>query len=124
MAAWEKRQSIAEASGETIKPTELKPPTKPTLGDDVWFCPHLRWKKATLPDVSKEDVARNYAQYTLPLLEEGFDSVDYVWTEKTAANAHLRDFVMKRKVTSVVSDLKPGESFVSDLKAWKLLKRR
>eukprot|EP00929_Paragymnodinium_shiwhaense_P022313 TRINITY_DN14289_c0_g1_i1.p1 TRINITY_DN14289_c0_g1~~TRINITY_DN14289_c0_g1_i1.p1 ORF type:complete len:762 (-),score=184.90 TRINITY_DN14289_c0_g1_i1:97-2382(-) len=105
-AAVEKRKAIAEASGESLPPiaTRLRPQPKTD---------NLSFPLKTDADMSEEQVLKHYSRFSLPTKGEDGMNVDFVWDTEEAGQELLRKFVLKRKATSVVPDLKPGPWFLA-----------
>jgi len=64
-----------------------------------------------------------FARFTLPSRAEGFDEVRYEWAGEEAAKQELLAWQQQRKASHVVTGLKPGEWFHSQMEAWKKLKQ-
>mmetsp|Transcript_19964 Transcript_19964/g.36447 ORF Transcript_19964/g.36447 Transcript_19964/m.36447 type:complete len:572 (-) Transcript_19964:8-1723(-) len=76
----EKKEST---EGEEDKPVELTEEEKKS-----WY-----YKRET-PDLSSFALAQNFAKFTLPSAEEGFDEIKYEWWDHEKASAHMKEWVM------------------------------
>lgn len=103
----EEEKKEEEAAMEEDTPIELTEEEKA-----LWY------RKFDTPDLTDQVLTKNFANFSLPTAEEGFDSVSYVWQTEAASTALLKDFVLKKKLTSRVEDLKPGEWFTEAWSKW------
>lgn len=85
----------------------------------VWF------RKSEEKDLTKQVLNQAFAKFCLPEKGEGFDEIRYEWQPAAKANTYLRTWVLERKVTSKMEDLKPSdwfkgkhENFLKTFKEW------
>jgi len=90
---------------------------KAVADDSVWFLP-----AGALRDVSDRVISQNYAKFSLPVEDEGFGKIEFQWLAREPAEAHLKQWVLERKATTLIEDLEPGEWFTIKLKAWHTLR--
>jgi len=119
VAMVQKRKDIAEASGEDLVPEDMELPPEPVTNESTWLLP----RENDVPDVSEEALAQNYADYTLPSADEGFDEVRYEWFPEKEAKDYLRKWVLDLKTNLIIENLQPGSWFTSRFEEWHNLRK-
>merc|ERR1712083_161586 len=66
----------------------------------------------------RKELARSFADFTLPTKEEGFDEVRFEWAKEKACEEYLKAWVLERKLTQRVEDLQPGQWFKDQYAEW------
>jgi len=79
---------------------------------------NMWWRKCNVPDISPKELVSSYASFSLPLEEDGFDAVRYVWQPLDKCAKLLREYVLEKKLTQRVEDLKPSPWFSEQLAQW------
>merc|ERR1712192_18688 len=110
-AAKEKAKDESEEEKLPEQPVETyedigEEPAKATLTEEELKTVH---KTHQYPDLNTVALGSSYASFTLPTADEGFQSVDFVWSKEAQALDHLATWMKKKKLTIRVEDLKPGE---------------
>merc|ERR1711920_305562 len=68
-----------------------------------------------VPDLAPGVMSSSYAKFATPQKEEGFDDIRYEWEKAGKADAYLRDWVMNKKLTTRIDNIKPGQFFKDKL---------
>eukprot|EP00928_Gymnodinium_smaydae_P053199 TRINITY_DN37243_c0_g1_i1.p1 TRINITY_DN37243_c0_g1~~TRINITY_DN37243_c0_g1_i1.p1 ORF type:complete len:1086 (+),score=373.31 TRINITY_DN37243_c0_g1_i1:89-3346(+) len=76
------------------------------------------YRRGDVPDLSPEVLAHSYANFSLPSEDEGFDEIRYVWAPAKEAGERIRAWILERKRTQKVDDLKPSEWFQETWSKW------
>jgi len=101
-----------EAEEEDPLDKESEPP-KVELTDEeksVSFAPK------GVPDLAPHVLDKFYGKFSTPEKEEGFDDIQFEWLKGDKAKDYLKSWVQKKKLTSRIEDIKPGQHF-KDTKA-------
>jgi len=77
-----------------------------------WF------KTKSVSDLTTWVLSTNFAKFSLPGDDEGFDSVRYAWHGKEASEEYLKQFILKHKITCRIEDLQPSEWFKTKWGEW------
>lgn len=96
-----------EAEAEEEKPIELTEEEK-----KLWFVKH------EMSDLTPAVLAKAYASFSLPIKEEGFDEIRYVWSSEQQSAAHMKAWMLDLKKTQRAEDLEPSEWFKEQYSAW------
>lgn len=70
------------------------------------------------PDIAQAVLASSYAKFSLPVEEEGFDEIRYVWQDAGKSAASFTEWIREQKKTQRVDDLEPSAWFKVRLEAW------
>jgi len=92
---------------EVEKPVELTDEEKKS-----WY------RKLPVPDMNETAIAKSYASFALPQVEEGFDEVRYVWQQADQCAPLLREYILERKKSQRVEDLQMSEWFKEHWGTW------
>eukprot|EP00929_Paragymnodinium_shiwhaense_P096429 TRINITY_DN5800_c3_g1_i1.p1 TRINITY_DN5800_c3_g1~~TRINITY_DN5800_c3_g1_i1.p1 ORF type:complete len:1069 (+),score=364.52 TRINITY_DN5800_c3_g1_i1:57-3209(+) len=106
-AAAEEKKPEEAAEPEVDKPVELTEEEKA-----LWH------RKTSVPDMTKSALSKNFASFSLPAVEEGFDEVRYVWQDAAASSAAFKDWLMEQKRTQRIDDLQPSAWFKEKLEGF------
>jgi len=68
-------------------------------------------RKTAVPDMLDNVLTKNFANFTLPSKEEGFDEIRYQWSAQEAADKVVKDWIFAKKLIQRADDIKPGEWF-------------
>merc|ERR1711972_1042139 len=86
----------------------------------------VKFIKARVPDILSAEVSSSFAKFSLPDAEEGFDRVEFSWESEEQCKEYFRKWMLDKKRTERVDNLKPGEWFTTQnadfkkaLSAWK-----
>jgi len=69
-------------------------------------------------DLLPAELAKAFADFSLPSKDEGFSNVKFVWQAEAACSKILKDYVHEKKTTQRIEGLKPGEWFAEEWKKW------
>jgi len=112
----DRRQLLAEASGIPDANNEPLPPEPPASPSEARRLPR---EDTETPEVAGLELADHYRKFSLPVEDEGFDEVRFEWQDRVAAEKYVRTWVLERKATMLVKDLKPGEWFKAKMDLWR-----
>merc|ERR1711966_118178 len=122
-AIYEKKVKEAEAKGEDPpepepveeeveekeeeEVAEAEPPTVELTDEEkaINFLP-----KST-PDLTPIVMNQSFGKFTTPEEDEGFDDVKFEWFKGPKATDYLKKWVLEKKLTTRVDDIKPGATF-------------
>lgn len=76
------------------------------------------------PDVDDRALSRCYAQFSLPSVEEGFDEVRYEWEAGESCTGLMKEWIMGKKMTQRVEDLRAGDWFKTEYAKWENVYRK
>lgn len=104
--AEEEQQEEAEDSKEASD-EETEPPVVELSEEEksVSFLP-----KQT-PDLTEQVMSSSFGKFTTPKEDEGFGDIFYEWSKADKADSYLKDWVMKKKLTTRIDNIKPGQVF-------------
>jgi len=126
-AAKDKEEEDAEKAKEEEEAAKAKeeadePMPEVELNDEdkkVWF------NKPAVSDLTSQVMSVAFGKFTVPEKSEGFDDIRYEWQGAAKANSYLRTWVLDKKVSSKMEDLKPSDwfkkkhaAFSKSLKEW------
>merc|ERR1712070_502678 len=110
-------EAVDEPMEEDVPPPELTDEEK-----------KLTCRKLEAPDLLAADLAKHFADFSLPSSAEGFSSVKFDWQKESDCKKMLQEYVHEKKMTQRVETLKPGDWFQEEYKKWQKyyqdLKRR
>merc|ERR1712151_47786 len=72
---------------------------------------NMWYRKAATPDLNEAALSSSFAGFSLPSAEEGFDSIRFDWKPEGDCTKMLKDWILEKKLTQRVDDLKPGAWF-------------
>jgi len=94
---------------------EQEPAPVATLTDEEkrqWFL-----AKST-NDLAPWVLSSSFTHFSLPDKEEGFDEVRFPWQKAGDCKEYLHRWVLKRKITTRLEEIQPGEWFKDKLAGW------
>lgn len=113
----EMEEEVEEEEAEEVEVEEEPPKAELTPEEKK-----MAFRKLPQPDIVQHLLNTSFTKFSLPDVEEGFDDIQYEWSAKgTAATQVLQKWIMERKLTSRVEDLKPSEWFKTKWAAWQKL---
>jgi len=105
----EKKDANEEKKEEEEKEQEEneEPPAVELTEEEkkTWFLPSAE------KDLTSQVLNQAFGHFSLPVDDEGFDSILYDWQPAAKANDYLRTWVLDKKITSQIEDLKPSDWF-------------
>eukprot|EP00928_Gymnodinium_smaydae_P084473 TRINITY_DN6774_c0_g1_i2.p1 TRINITY_DN6774_c0_g1~~TRINITY_DN6774_c0_g1_i2.p1 ORF type:complete len:838 (+),score=160.74 TRINITY_DN6774_c0_g1_i2:2-2515(+) len=110
-------EAALAAFNEEDAAAEQRGPDKAKLTSEEasMLCP--REKK--IPDVAPQQMSLNVSKFTIPEKSDGFDDIEYVWLPEDASREYMNKWMMDRKLTTRVEDLRPGDWYKKKLDEWK-----
>jgi len=84
----------------------------------------LVFTKKPLPDVAPKLLASKYTKFELPVAEEGFDAIEFMWEPLDVCAAALSKYIKNKKLSTPIENLKPSEWFAEKLKAFETAKKK
>jgi len=101
---------------DTKETGEEEGPPKVELTEDeekMWFRP-----QPGAPDLTSTVLSQNFAYFTIPEKDEGFDDVRFEWQNEDTSKEYLRKWVLEKKLTSRIEELQPSQWFKDKLVEW------
>lgn len=116
----EKKADEAEEAEEAEEPEadakmEDEEPPKVTLTDEE---ENIVFRVSPTPDLLPVVLSKFFVTFTLPTKDEGFAEVKYVWSEEKAAQKHLKEWIVAKKLTTRVEELEAGVWFHTEWRKW------
>jgi|Transcript_41718 hypothetical protein len=96
------------------EPVEGTPPVVTLTAEEK----AVKFFKDKVPDLTQYVLNTSFTKFSLPDADEGFDAVKYSWAKDKEAKAYVKDWIVQRKVTTRVEDVKPGQWFKQKLSTW------
>eukprot|EP00928_Gymnodinium_smaydae_P094725 TRINITY_DN79_c0_g1_i4.p1 TRINITY_DN79_c0_g1~~TRINITY_DN79_c0_g1_i4.p1 ORF type:complete len:1012 (+),score=290.12 TRINITY_DN79_c0_g1_i4:68-3103(+) len=106
----EKKETLEEAVKKAVDAVELTAEEQ-----------KASFLKPYIEDLTQKDLSCNFAWFTLPTKEEGFDEIRYEWAQESACQEYLKAWIHERKLTQRFDDLQPGEWFQKQSADWNRL---
>merc|ERR1712187_571728 len=103
----EPEESLEDAIKKAVDAVELTEEEKQN-----WF------PKREVEDLNRKELAKQYANFTIPSKEEGFDEIRFAWQPAEKAEEHLKAWISDKKLTMKVDDLQPGAWFKEKWNEW------
>jgi len=102
-----KEEEVKEEEEAKVEDVDVGEPPVVELDDDE---KQLNFMKKSVPDLTPEVLSRNYAKFSTPDGDEGFDDIRYEWLKGDKAVNYLKKWVMeKSKVTGAGQLREEGE---------------
>eukprot|EP00444_Apocalathium_aciculiferum_P037633 CAMPEP_0183486654 /NCGR_PEP_ID=MMETSP0370-20130417/180044_1 /TAXON_ID=268820 /ORGANISM="Peridinium aciculiferum, Strain PAER-2" /LENGTH=868 /DNA_ID=CAMNT_0025679973 /DNA_START=77 /DNA_END=2680 /DNA_ORIENTATION=+ len=118
----EKKEETKEEEKKEAEPMEVEEeeeeetePPAVTLTDEekkVNFAPKA------IPDMTAAVMNKSFASFSVPEKAEGFDEVRYEWQKASECKAYLSKWMLEKKKTTRIEELKPGQWFNDTLKSF------
>lgn len=122
LMAQKKDTDQAEEQAEEAKDEEMK---EESVAEEEVPAPELteEEKKLTCRKLEAEDLlaaelAKHFADFSIPDTNEGFSAVNFEWQKEKECKTLLQEYVHEKKMTQRVETLKPGEWFQEEWKKW------
>jgi len=71
----------------------------------------MNFPKSAHADLTPAVLRSSYAKFTTPQDDEGFDDISYEWEDAAKSAAYLQNWVLNKKLTTRIDDIKPGQFF-------------
>jgi len=78
----------------------------------------LNFRPSEVKDLMPAVLSASFSKFTLPEKSEGFDAVNYEWAKGAECAEYLQEWILERKVTTRVEDIKASPWFTQQLKEW------
>jgi len=110
----EKKEEKAEEKKEEVKepeepeePEETEPPVVELTEEEK----KLNHATKRGFDLSLPVMNSNFSKFSIPGAAEGFDDIQYEWQKAAPAAQYLKEWILNRKLTTRIDDIKPGQLF-------------
>jgi len=70
------------------------------------------------PDLTAQVFSSCFANFTLPVQEEGFDEVRFEWDRKNKSADFMKEWMLDKKLTTRIDDLVPSQEFMQRYTQW------
>eukprot|EP00928_Gymnodinium_smaydae_P072686 TRINITY_DN55_c0_g3_i1.p1 TRINITY_DN55_c0_g3~~TRINITY_DN55_c0_g3_i1.p1 ORF type:complete len:881 (+),score=334.31 TRINITY_DN55_c0_g3_i1:53-2644(+) len=107
-------ESEDEKSEPEVEEPEASPPTVELDAEEK----KANFRKTPLPDLSDRALSSSFTQFSLPGKDEGFETVKYIWSKAPQAEAHMKEWILSRKLTTRLEDLNPSPWFHAQWNRW------
>jgi len=67
--------------------------------------------KNSTPDLVAYTLATSFPKFSVPEKAEGFDDIKYNWVDGAKSKQYMKSWIIEKKNTTKVEDIKPGEWF-------------
>jgi len=105
MAEVEDSASEAELD-DKMNDTEEPPKVELTAEEkSAWFIPKR------VPDMAVGALSSSFSSFSLPQKDDGFDEIRYEWQKGPKCEEYLKKWILTRKLTTPMQDLKPSMAF-------------
>jgi len=78
----------------------------------------MSFKKKATSDLTNWVLSQQFAKFTLPTGEEGFDEVRFSWQKKDKSEEYFKAWILKQKILCRMEELQPGEWFRTKWTEW------
>merc|ERR1711879_818689 len=120
-----KEEEAPKAEEAEEKPAEEDEETEPPTAELTEEEMKATFATGFIKDLSDVVLNKAFGDFSIPDKSEGFDEVKFVWQKEKPSKDYLQKWVLERKRTSRIEDLKPSEwftnkqaDFTQKMKAW------
>jgi len=79
----------------------------------------IKFRQKAIGDLTSYNLSTSFTKFTLPEPDEGFDDVKYEWSKsRVKCVDYLKSWVLEKKNTTRIEDLKPSEWFNTEWVRW------
>merc|ERR1712139_13257 len=110
----EPKQEESEHSEDEPEPEEEECP-KVKLNDEEAA---MKWFPKEFPDLTPYLLSTTFTKFGVPEKEEGFDEVKCAWSKEQKTKELMKEWILQRKLTTRIEDIKPSEWFNNKWKVW------
>merc|ERR1711879_525435 len=96
------------------EPVQQDPPTVELTDEEK----EIRFFKNSIPDLTPYDLNTSFTKFSIPATGEGFDSVRFSWSKEKQATSYMKEWILERKLTTRVEDIKPSQWFKEKAQSW------
>merc|ERR1712003_560557 len=104
---------------EAVEPDEPEPvmgePPKYTLTEDD---KKIKFRLTSTPDLAPQIFNTSFQKFSVPAKDEGFDAIRYQWSPDAECEAYVKKYVLTKKNTTRVEDIKPSQWFKEKKLQW------
>merc|ERR1711920_386293 len=98
--------------------TILTEPPKVELSNEEkkqWF------RKPTSPDLTPYQLSTNFAKFSVPDKDEGFEEIKFEWYKGDRCKEYVGQWIRDRKTTTRIENIQPSDGFSTKWKDWQKL---
>jgi len=109
-------ESESEAEQEDAKMDYSEEPPKVDLTAEeksVWFI------SKRVPDMMQATLSSSFGSFSLPQKDDGFDEIRYEWQKGPKCEEYMKKWILNRKLTTPMQELKPSMEFNKRLNDFK-----
>lgn len=125
----EEKKEEEKKADDPVSEDEKEEPEEPEMGDSpaveltdeeksVNFVPNR------VHDLTRTVMTATFATFSTPDKEEGFDEVKYEWDKADKAKQYLEKWILGKKLTTRIENIKPGEEFTAKAAEWATLSKK
>merc|ERR1712151_463471 len=121
MGKEEKKEDVAmvveseeEPEVQDVEETDEAPPKVELTAEEK----QTRFIKTAVPDLTSYDMSSFFATFTMPQKDEGFDDIKFTWEKSKESEAYLRNWIIEKKTSTKVENLKPSDWFKQQKSKW------
>merc|ERR1712187_476851 len=107
-------EEIEEVEPEEPEPVMGEPPKVSLTDEDK----KIKFRTTAIPDLAQSIFNSSFQNFSMPSKDEGFDAIRYEWSKDVECDAYVRKFILTKKQTTRVEDLKPSEWFQTRKSQW------
>jgi len=71
----------------------------------------IHFTKNARSDLSAQAMNASFAKFSLPDMDDGFDDIKYEWEKESQAKDYLQKWVLNKKLTTRIDNIRPGQTF-------------
>merc|ERR1712048_1172591 len=98
---------VEEVEPEEPEPVMGEPPKYKLTDEDK----KIKFRVTSVPDLAPQVFNTSFQKFSVPTKDEGFDSIKYQWTPDAECEAYVKKYVLTKKNTTRVEDIKPSQWF-------------
>jgi len=100
---------------EPEEPEDTEEPPKVELTPDE---KKKKFRSKSIQDLTPYALSTTFTKFALPDKDEGFDDIEFDWSKRGKCTDYLKSWVLEKKSTTRIEDLKPSEWFNSEWTRW------
>merc|ERR1711957_1057502 len=79
----------------------------------------IKFRQKPTTDLTSYNLSTAFTKFVLPETDEGFDEIKYEWHKnRTKCLEYLKSWILEKKNTTRIEDLKPSEWFNTEWARW------
>merc|ERR1712176_782309 len=78
----------------------------------------IKFRVSSTPDIAPQIFNTSFQNFSVPTKDEGFDAVRYQWSPDAECETYIKKYVLAKKNTTRVEDLKPSQWFREKKSQW------